>query len=116
MATSPFVLPFQLVLPIFSGWVNRRQLDVIEYVQEENRLLKEQLGGLCVNRRIYVTSLGNPTVRVSSTRPSLRKHEFARNSPSRATTLTGNPAVSWCGPSFTPRLRRRAPCPQLRRV
>ena len=30
---------------IFAGWVNRHQLDVIEYLQEENRVLKERLGG-----------------------------------------------------------------------
>jgi len=29
----------------FAGWVNRRQQDVIEYLQEENRLLREQMGG-----------------------------------------------------------------------
>ena len=27
-----------------SGWVNRRQLDVIEYLREENRVLREHLG------------------------------------------------------------------------
>jgi len=36
---------------MFSGWVNRHQLDVIEYLQEENRVLKERLGG----RRIRFT-------------------------------------------------------------
>ena len=36
---------------IFAGWVNRHQLDVIEYLQEENRVLKEHLGG----RRIRLT-------------------------------------------------------------
>jgi len=30
---------------MFAGWVNRHQLDVIEYLQEENRVLKERLGG-----------------------------------------------------------------------
>ena len=39
------LLPFQLVLLMFSGWVNRHQLDVIEYLQEENRVLKGRLGG-----------------------------------------------------------------------
>ena len=29
----------------FAGWVNRHQQDVIEYLQEENRALREQLGG-----------------------------------------------------------------------
>ena len=27
-----------------SGWVNRRQLDIIEYLREENRVLREHLG------------------------------------------------------------------------
>lgn len=30
---------------MFAGWVNRHQLDVIDYLQEENRVLKERLGG-----------------------------------------------------------------------
>ncbi len=30
---------------IFAGWVNWHQKDVIEYLQEENRALREQLGG-----------------------------------------------------------------------
>ena len=30
---------------IFAGWVNRHQQDVIEYFEEENRALREQLGG-----------------------------------------------------------------------
>jgi hypothetical protein len=28
-----------------AGWLNRHQLDVIDYLQEENRVLKERLGG-----------------------------------------------------------------------
>jgi hypothetical protein len=43
--------PLQLLLVIFAGWVNRHQLDGIEYLQEENRVLKEHLGG----RRIRLT-------------------------------------------------------------
>jgi len=41
---SSLLLPFELVLLMFSGWVNRHQLDVIEYLQEENRVLKGRLG------------------------------------------------------------------------
>ena len=48
---SRLLSSFQLVLLMFSGWVNRHQLDVIEYLQEENRVLKERLGG----RRIRFT-------------------------------------------------------------
>src|ERR1035438_8637114 len=50
-ACAPPFRPLQLLLVIFAGWVNRRQLDVIEYLQEENRVLKERLGG----RRIRFT-------------------------------------------------------------
>jgi transposase InsO family protein len=38
-------LPIQFLMLIFAGWVNRHQQDVIEYLQEENRALREQLGG-----------------------------------------------------------------------
>lgn len=38
-------LPLQVLMLIFVGWVNRHQQDVIEYLQEENRALREQLGG-----------------------------------------------------------------------
>ena len=37
-------LPFQLVLLMFAGWINRHQLDVIEYLHDENRVLKARLG------------------------------------------------------------------------
>jgi transposase InsO family protein len=30
---------------VFAGWVSRHQQDVIDYLQEENRALREQLGG-----------------------------------------------------------------------
>ena len=33
-----------LLLMIFAGWVNRHQLEIIEYLKEENRVLKERLG------------------------------------------------------------------------
>ena len=39
------------VLLVFSGWVNRQQQDVIDYLREENRVLREQLGG----RRLRLT-------------------------------------------------------------
>jgi hypothetical protein len=37
--------PLQFLLLMFAGWVNRNQLDVIDYLKEENRVLREQLGG-----------------------------------------------------------------------
>ena len=35
---------FQFLLTVMAGWVNRNQQDVIEYLQIENRILREQLG------------------------------------------------------------------------
>jgi putative transposase len=40
----PLFPSLNLLLMLFAGWVNRRQLDVIEYLKAENRLLKERLG------------------------------------------------------------------------
>lgn len=37
--------PWQLLLVTLAGWVNRRQQDVIAYIQEENRVLKNKLKG-----------------------------------------------------------------------
>jgi putative transposase len=41
--SSPHALRFLLLL--FSGWVNRQQREVIDYLMEENCVLREQLGG-----------------------------------------------------------------------
>ena len=37
--------PFRLLLVSLAGWLNQGQQDVIDYLQEENRVLREQLGG-----------------------------------------------------------------------
>jgi hypothetical protein len=36
--------PLQLVLVAVAGWMNQQQRDAIDYLQEENRVLREQLG------------------------------------------------------------------------
>src|SRR3954447_5161578 len=36
--------PFRFVLIAISGWMNQHQQQVIEYLREENRVLREQLG------------------------------------------------------------------------
>ena len=43
--------PLRFLLVVLAGWVNRHQLDVIDYLREENRVLKEQLG----RRRLHVS-------------------------------------------------------------
>jgi len=37
--------PFRFLLIAFSGWMNDRQQLLIDYLREENRVLREQLGG-----------------------------------------------------------------------
>ena len=47
-----FVLqPWQLLLAILAGWINRQQQAVIEFLRTENQILKEKLG----KRRIVLT-------------------------------------------------------------
>jgi transposase InsO family protein len=36
--------PWQLLLLVLSGWINRQQQDVIEYLMVENRVLRQKLG------------------------------------------------------------------------
>jgi hypothetical protein len=45
------VYPLQMLLVTLAGWVNRHQKHVIEYLLEENRVLKEQVKG----RRLRLT-------------------------------------------------------------
>ena len=40
----PLSSPPRLVLVAVAGWMNQHQRDVIDYLQEENRALREQLG------------------------------------------------------------------------
>ncbi len=44
-------LPLQLLLATFAGWANRRQAQLIAYLVEENRVLRERLG----KRRLRLT-------------------------------------------------------------
>jgi len=43
--------PFRFLATVLAGWANQRQQDVLEYLREENRVLREQLG----NQRIRFT-------------------------------------------------------------
>jgi hypothetical protein len=45
------VAPLQFLLVVFAGWVNRRQCDIVAYLEEENRVLREQVG----DRRLRFT-------------------------------------------------------------
>jgi hypothetical protein len=36
--------PFRSVLIAVAGWMNQREYQIIDYLREENRVLREQLG------------------------------------------------------------------------
>ena len=36
--------PFQYMLVSIAGWMNQHQQQVVEYLREENRVLREQIG------------------------------------------------------------------------
>ncbi len=38
------VKPMGTLLVMLAGWMNRHQQDVIEYLREENKILREKLG------------------------------------------------------------------------
>ena len=44
LAMSPFVSPQIFLVLLLAGWLNQEQQKVLEYLQEENRVLKAQLG------------------------------------------------------------------------
>jgi putative transposase len=50
VAVKAFLQPWQLLLLVLAGWVNRLQQDVIEYLLAENRVLRQKVG----KRRILV--------------------------------------------------------------
>ncbi len=37
--------PWQIVVMAVAGWINRQQLEVIEYLKVENQVLREQMKG-----------------------------------------------------------------------
>jgi hypothetical protein len=59
----------QMVLGVLTGWLDRREREVIAYLIEENRLLRRQLGGrrlgLTDDDRRLVTSMSSCTLRMS---------------------------------------------------
>jgi len=62
--------PFTFLIISMAGWMNQRQQQVIEYLVEENRVLREQIGNrrmrfqegsfesTCINRSFLMVSIG----------------------------------------------------------
>jgi len=81
----PGLFPLQLPLATFAGWVNRHQAEVIEYLVEENRVLKEQLGG----RRLRLTD--DQHRRLAAKGKILGRRVLARI----ATSVTPDTIIRW---------------------
>jgi hypothetical protein len=61
LGRCPNVLdPFRFLLLAVSGWMNQQQRQVIECLREENRVLREQLGGRRMARILKGNTLGPP--------------------------------------------------------
>ena len=69
-------LPLQFLMLVFAGWVNRHQQEMIEYLQEENRFLRAQLGG----KRLRFTD-------VQRRRLARRAHQIGRRGLAEIATL-----------------------------
>jgi len=70
--------PMGMLLMMLAGWLNRHQQDVIEYLKEENKILREKLG----TKRILTPGQEGPGRCV----PSL----FARHHPRMAPPSCGS--------------------------
>jgi hypothetical protein len=65
---------WQVLLVALAGWVNRHQLQVIDYLREENRVLKSQLRG----RRLRLTDAERRRRTVRSQREHLELQGYSR--------------------------------------
>jgi len=75
--------PFSLLVTSLAGWMNQHQQHVIEYLMEENRVLREQIG----NRRLRFSddqrrSIGRESedARAKAPRTGVN-HRYSRNTP-----------------------------------
>ncbi|MCK4304559.1 MAG: integrase core domain-containing protein [Candidatus Eisenbacteria sp.] len=74
-----FILqPWQLLLLILAGWVNRQQQEIIEYLRTENHVLRESHGKKRIKLNSVFRSLledsGVKSVRLPARSPNLNAH------------------------------------------
>jgi Zn-dependent protease with chaperone function len=77
--------PFRFVLISIAGWMNQRQQHAIDYLREENRVLREQLGG----RRLRFTD--NQRRRLAAKAKGLGRRALAEV----ATLVTPETLLAW---------------------
>jgi len=77
--------PFTFLIVSIAGWMNQRQQQVIEYLMEENRVLREQIG----NRRMRFTD--NQCCRLAVKAKRLNRKVLAQV----ATIVTPETLLAW---------------------
>ena len=77
--------PFRFLLITLSGWMNQHQIQAIEYLREENRVLREQLG----ERRLRLTD--NQRRRLAAKAKGLGRNLLAE----LATIVTPETLLRW---------------------
>ena len=77
--------PFTFLIVSIAGWMNQRQQQVIEYLMEENRVLREQIG----NRRMGFTD--NRRCRLAVKAKRLNRKVLAQV----ATIVTPETLLAW---------------------
>ncbi len=78
-------VPLRILIVALAGWVNRHQLEVIEYVREETRVLKKHLAG----RRLRLTDAQRRRLAVNG-------HRLGRQGLSAVATLvTPDTILQW---------------------
>src|SRR6476619_1046074 len=77
--------PFRFVLIAVAGWMNQRQLQAIDYLREENRVLREQLG----QRRLRLND--DQRRRLAAKAKGLRRKSLAEI----ATIVTPETLLAW---------------------
>ena len=77
--------PFRFLAAALAGWANQRQQDALEYLREENRVLREQLG----NQRIRFTD--DQRIRLAEKAKDLGRRAL----PEIATLVTPDTLLAW---------------------
>src|SRR5215471_2858486 len=77
--------PFRFLLIAVAGWMNQRQLQVIDYLREENRVLRDQVGG----RRLRLSD--DQRRRLAAKAKLLSRHLLAEV----ATIVTPETLLAW---------------------
>ena len=78
---SNVIQPFHLLVIALAGWLNRHQQEVIDYLMEENRVLKEQLEGQLCPAKIHAALASKPVwykIRTNRTGQEVVVRRFTR--------------------------------------